>query len=129
MSHAAMSIWGTGGGTGTAVCLWTGLLGGFGLNLALLMIPKGGIAQSASLSIADPVIRWFEDKYWLYTSHDEESEQSLSDFHMLDYHAYSSDDLTTWTDHGAIFGLDDVTWANRIALAPDIAYRNGTYYL
>lgn len=47
---------------------------------------------------------------------------------MVDWHAFSSTDLVHWTDHGIIFQLSDLTWANSHAWAPDCIQRNGKYY-
>ena len=48
---------------------------------------------------------------------------------MYDYYLFSSADLVNWTDHGIIFDTRrDTSWAN-LAYAPDMAYKNGKYYL
>ena len=47
---------------------------------------------------------------------------------MVDWHVFSTDDLTTWTDHGEIFSLEDIAWADKDAWAPDCIERNGKYY-
>jgi len=50
---------------------------------------------------------------------------------MEDYHVFSSDNLTNWTDHGVIVSQDKVPWVNSKSYAlwaPDCIYRNGKYY-
>ncbi|MFR9651289.1 MAG: family 43 glycosylhydrolase [Rikenellaceae bacterium] len=74
---------------------------------------------------ADPTARVFNDKLYVYTSHD----RSLANyFTMTDWHVFSTDDMVAWRDHGAFFGLDDIAWAKDMAWAPDCVERNGKYY-
>ena len=81
----------------------------------------------SNIKTADPSGHvWADGKMYLYTSHDEECQQ---DFHMKDWHTFSSSDLVTWTDHGPSLSVDDLTWADDFAWAPDAAYKNGKYYL
>lgn len=81
----------------------------------------------AGVRTADPSARvWRDGRLYLYTSHDEECQ---TDFHMKDWHAFSSTDLVNWTAHGAVLSLKDLTWADDYAWAPDAAYKNGKYYL
>ena len=50
---------------------------------------------------------------------------------MEDYHVFSSDNLTDWTDHGVIVSQDKVPWVNSKSYAlwaPDCIYQNGKYY-
>ena len=75
---------------------------------------------------ADPSAHaWKDGKMYVYASHDEECQ---TDFFMKDWHAFSSSDLINWTDHGAIFSVKDLSWADNFAWAPDCAYKNGKYY-
>lgn len=74
---------------------------------------------------ADPTARVFGGEIWLYPSHDL---AGSTGWNMVDWHAFSSVDLVHWTDHGAIFGLKDLTWADKFAWAPDCITRNGKYY-
>ncbi|MDR2126671.1 MAG: family 43 glycosylhydrolase [Prevotellaceae bacterium] len=82
---------------------------------------------------ADPTARVFEGKVYLYPSHDIPSpiEQLKEWFCMADYHTFSSDNLTEWTDHGVIVSQDKTPWVNSESYtmwAPDCIYRNGKYY-
>jgi hypothetical protein len=50
---------------------------------------------------------------------------------MEDYHVFSSENLTDWTDHGVILTQTDVPWLGRESFdmwAPDCVTRNGKYY-
>ncbi|MFN3712313.1 MAG: family 43 glycosylhydrolase [Alcanivoracaceae bacterium] len=99
---------------------------------ALVIFSWPGIALSANpivtdIYTADPAVRYFEGRFWMYTTHDEST--ASGDFDMRDWRAYSSEDLDEWTDHGTVFHLDDISWANKDAWAPDVVERNGIYYL
>jgi arabinoxylan arabinofuranohydrolase len=74
---------------------------------------------------ADPSARVWGDELWIYPSHDVAGSKYWD---MVDWHAFSSTDLIHWTDHGTVFQLSDLTWANRYAWAPDCIHRNGKYY-
>jgi hypothetical protein len=74
---------------------------------------------------ADPSARIFDGELWLYPSHDI---AGSTGWNMVDWHAFSSVDLVLWNDHGVIFGLKDLTWADKLAWAPDCISRNGKYY-
>ena len=75
---------------------------------------------------ADPSAHEWDGRYWIYPSHDLAGSK---DWDMVDWHAFSSTDLVTWTDHGVIFSLQDLSWAKKWAWAPDAMKRNGKYYL
>ena len=83
---------------------------------------------------ADPSARVFEGKVYLYPSHDilaVEGKGRPGWFCMEDYHVFSSENLTDWTDHGVIVSQDKVPWTNPTAYAmwaPDCIERNGKYY-
>jgi hypothetical protein len=83
---------------------------------------------------ADPSARVFGDKVYLYPSHDilaKEGQGRPGWFCMEDYHVFSSQNLTDWTDHGVIVKQDKVAWTAPEAYsmwAPDCIFRNGKYY-
>lgn len=80
----------------------------------------------STIRTADPSAHvWNDGKIYLYTSHDIECQP---DFFMKDWHVFSSSDLVNWTDHGACLSVDDLSWADNFAWAPDAAYKNGKYY-
>ncbi len=82
---------------------------------------------------ADPTARVFNGKVYLYPSHDimPPVGQRQDWFCMEDYHVFSSENLTDWTDHGMIVTQNKVPWVrpNSYSMwAPDCVYRNGKYY-
>jgi len=84
---------------------------------------------------ADPTARVFEGKIYLYPSHDipvpPGSGARANWFCMEDYHAFSSENLSDWTDHEVICNQTNVPWLNRKGYdmwAPDCVFKNGTYY-
>ncbi len=82
---------------------------------------------------ADPTARVFDGKIYVYPSHDIRSpiERLEKWFCMADYHVFSSENLTDWTDHGVIVSQDDVAWVKPDSYsmwAPDCVTRNGKYY-
>lgn len=74
---------------------------------------------------ADPSAKVFGDRVYVYTSHDADGQ---TDFDMIDYHAFSSDDMVNWRDHGVIISTADVPWVTNL-YAPDACEKNGKYYL
>ena len=84
---------------------------------------------------ADPTARVFNGKVYLYPSHDIVAplDKNLRKdwFCMEDYHVFSSENLTDWTDHGVIVTQTKVPWltkANYDMWAPDCVFKNGKYY-
>ncbi|RXG12020.1 carbohydrate binding protein with CBM6 domain [Leeuwenhoekiella aestuarii] len=83
---------------------------------------------------ADPTARVFNNKVYVYPSHDimcTEEKGRLGWFCMEDYHVFSSEDLTTWNDHGEILNQKDVPWADAEGYsmwAPDCVEKDGKYY-
>lgn len=82
---------------------------------------------------ADPTARVFNGKVYLYPSHDilPPEGQRQDWFCMEDYHVFSSENLTDWTDHGVILTQNKVPWVrpNSYSMwAPDCVERGGKYY-
>jgi hypothetical protein len=84
---------------------------------------------------ADPSARVFNGKVYLFPSHDikaPEGKNLRKDwFCMADYHVFSSENLTDWTDHGVIVSQEKVPWVDSMSYsmwAPDCIERNGKYY-
>jgi len=83
---------------------------------------------------ADPAAHVFNDRIYIYPSHDIESgipENDLGDhFDMRDYHVFSMDDVDGEViDHGKVLDIVDVPWAGRQMWDTDAATKNGKYYL
>ena len=82
---------------------------------------------------ADPTARVFNNKVYVYPSHDivPPAGQRQDWFCMADYHVFSSENLTEWTDHGMIVSQTTVPWGNPEGYsmwAPDCVQKNGKYY-
>jgi hypothetical protein len=85
---------------------------------------------------ADPSAHIFEDKIYIYPSHDLDHNNADTgtnegdQFDMEDYHVFSMDDMHSLpVDHGEVLHVKNVPWASQQMWAPDAAFRNGTYYL
>jgi hypothetical protein len=83
---------------------------------------------------ADPSAHVFEGKIYIYPSHDIDTNIPFDDlgshFAMEDYHVLSMEHIDgKVTDHGVALHVKDVPWAKQQMWAPDVAYRNGKYYL
>lgn len=85
---------------------------------------------------ADPTARVFNGRLYVYPSHDihysVDSVARKDWFCMADYHAFSSENLTDWTDHGRILDQTEVPWGKPRAYsmwAPDcIQGKDGRFY-
>jgi len=84
---------------------------------------------------ADPTARVFNGKVYIFPSHDipapDEKGLRKDWFCMADYHVFSSENLTDWTDHGIIVSQNKVAWVDSTSYsmwAPDCIERNGKYY-
>jgi beta-xylosidase len=89
------------------------------------------------LYTADPSAHVFNDKIYIYPSHDRETDIKFNDngdqYDMADYHVFSLDtldgDSPEVTDHGVVLKTEDVPWVSKQLWAPDAATKNGKYYL
>ncbi len=84
---------------------------------------------------ADPAARVFNGKLYVFPSHDiptpPDKNLRKNWFCMADYHVFSSENLTEWTDHGMIISQSKVPWVDSTSYsmwAPDCIERNGKYY-
>jgi hypothetical protein len=108
------------------------------LNILILLFLDNAIGQNPIIRdqfSADPTARVFDNKVYLYPSHDilipPQSPGRKDWFCMEDYHVFSSINLTDWTDNGVIVSQTNVPWANPKAYsmwAPDCIRKNGKYY-
>lgn len=83
---------------------------------------------------ADPSAHVFEGKLYIYPSHDIEAGVPFDDlgshFCMEDYHIFRQDTPAgAAVDCGVALHVKDVPWASRQMWAPDVACRDGMYYL
>jgi hypothetical protein len=85
--------------------------------------------------MADPAVHVFNNKLYIYPSHDWESGVPENDngdhFNMKDYHVFSLDDVESGevTDHGVVLDVKDTPWAGRQLWDSDVAHKNGKYYM
>ena len=77
---------------------------------------------------ADPAPMLYEDRLYLYTSHDEDVTVN-NFFTMNDWRLYSTVDMVNWTDHGSPAGYKTFSWGTGDAWAPHGVPRNGKFYL
>ncbi len=89
-----------------------------------------GVARNPIVShvfTADPSAHAFEDRIYVYASHDRDAQSS---YDMRDYHVFSSNDLVNWQDHGVALDANDIPWTSTL-YAPDCCHSEATgqYYL
>lgn len=83
---------------------------------------------------ADPSAHVFNDKIYIYPSHDlahdGEDNDNGDEYAMEDYHILSMDDPDApAVDHGEALHMRDVPWVSKQMWAPDAAEKDGKYYL
>lgn len=108
------------------------------LAAAVALVMGAGMATAQNPLVtgqftADPTARVFNGRVYVYPSHDIPSpiERLKEWFCMADYHVFSSDNLTDWTDHGVIVSQERVPWVEPESYsmwAPDCVERDGRYY-
>lgn len=87
------------------------------------------------LYFADPSIHIFNNKIYIYPSHDVQSEvtdpTNGGHYNMKDYHVSSMENIQQEKakDLGIALKLEDIPWAEKQLWAPDCVEKNGTYYL
>ncbi len=85
--------------------------------------------------MADPSVHVFNDRLYIYPSHDRESGIEENDngdhFDMKDYHVFSTEDPMEGdvVDHGVVLDVDDIPWAGRQLWDCDVAEKDGKYYM
>ncbi len=85
--------------------------------------------------MADPSAHVFNNRLYIYPSHDRESQESFDDsgnhFQMRDYHVLSFDDIEHGeaTDHGIILDVSQVPWAEKQMWDNDVVEWGGKYYM
>ena len=86
------------------------------------------------LYMADPAAHVFNDKIYIYPSHDIDAGIPENDngdhFDMRDYHVFSMKDMDSEVvDHGVALKVENIPWSGRQLWDSDVAFRNGKYYL
>ncbi len=82
---------------------------------------------------ADPSAHVFNNKIYIYPSHDEDEDIENNDngdqYNMKDYHVYEMADTQTLPrDCGKVLDLKDIPWASKQVWAPDCVEKDGKYY-
>jgi len=106
------------------------------LSIVVLLFSVKSISQNPLVKhmyTADPTARVFNDKLYVFPSTDIVCEEGKGEngFCMPSYNVFSTEDLTTWTDHGKIIDQTDVPWGRKDGFgmwAPDCVEKDGTYY-
>lgn len=75
---------------------------------------------------ADPAPMVYNDKLYLYTSHDEDNSTW---FTMNNWKLYTTTDMVNWTDHGVTLKFSDFSWAKGDAWAAQCIERDGKFYM
>ena len=75
---------------------------------------------------ADPAPMVWNDRLYLYTTHDEDGSTW---FTMNNWNLYSTNDMVNWTDHGVVLSYYDFEWAKGDAWAPQCIERDGKFYM
>jgi hypothetical protein len=82
---------------------------------------------ATNLFTADPAALVRGDTMYVYTGHDEAS-ATATGFVMKNWHVFSSTDMSSWKDHGAVLGLSTFSWASANAWAGHVVERGGKFY-
>ncbi|WP_236263977.1 glycoside hydrolase family 43 protein [Dysgonomonas sp. Marseille-P4677] len=94
------------------------------MNVSFIAKSQNPIIQT--IYTADPAPMVYNDKVYLYTTHDEDNSTW---FTMNDWRVYSTNDMVNWTDHGTVLSYTDFTWAKGDAWAAQCIERNGKFYM
>ena len=78
------------------------------------------------MGVCDPHMHVFQNKVWLYTTHDASFDNAT--FVMHDWQIFSSDDCVEWTLESVIRPEDTFMGASDKCWAVDCVERNGKYY-
>jgi len=84
------------------------------------------------VSSTDPDVHVWDGVVWMYCSQDHQKKAGDSGAYdgMDGYHAFSSEDMDNWTDHGEIMHSRNVAWGKEGWMwAPGAERKDGKYYL
>lgn len=73
----------------------------------------------------DPAPMVHGDTLYVYTGHDE---NGADFFWMQEWRVYSTTDMANWTDHGSPLAIEDFSWGDDRAWAPQCVERDGKFY-
>ena len=103
---------------------WRRIMQGAVVLLGLSVNAQNPIVQTAYT--ADPAPLVYNDKLYLYTSHDEDDSTW---FTMNDWKLYSTDDMVNWTEHPTPLSFKTFEWARGDAWAAQCIERDGKFYM
>ncbi|MDE5997311.1 MAG: family 43 glycosylhydrolase, partial [Muribaculaceae bacterium] len=98
------------------------------LSLSLLLATASAVADNPCVQTnytTDPAPMVHGDRLYVYTGHDE---KGADFFWMQEWRVYSTDDMVNWTDHGSPLAIEDFSWGDDRAWAPQCVERNGKFY-
>lgn len=105
-------------------CQWRNVALGTALFSCSGLHVQNPIVQTAYT--ADPAPLVYNDKLYLYTSHDEDDSTW---FTMNDWKLYSTDDMVNWTEHPTPLSFKTFEWARGDAWAAQCIERDGKFYM
>lgn len=100
----------------------------FLLAIATLMSVGTPMAENPLVQTCfttDPAPMVHNGRLYVYTGHDE---NNADFFWMQEWRVYSTDDMVNWTDHGSPLAIEDFSWGDDRAWAPQCVERNGKFY-
>ena len=103
---------------------WRRIMQGAVVLSGLAVNAQNPIVQTAYT--ADPAPLVYNDKLYLYTSHDEDDSTW---FTMNDWKLYSTDDMVNWTEHPTPLSFKTFEWARGDAWAAQCIERDGKFYM
>lgn len=93
------------------------------LLTAAVAVAENPVVQTCFTT--DPAPMVYSDTLYLYTGHDE---AGADFFWMQEWRVYSTADMVNWTDHGSPLAIEDFSWGDDRAWAPQCVERNGKFY-
>ncbi|MDR2910148.1 MAG: glycoside hydrolase family 43 protein [Bacteroidales bacterium] len=95
-------------------------------------MPKGNPLVTDNFT-ADPAPLVHDGTLYLYVGHDEyypgqDSAGGGQEFNITEWLCYSTEDMKTWTDHGAVLAPTDFSWGTGEAWASQVVENNGKFY-
>ena len=96
----------------------------FVMGISFFVKAQNPIIQTAYT--ADPAPMVYNDKVYLYTSHDEDGSTW---FTMNDWKLYTTVDMVNWTEHPIPLSYKAFSWAKGDAWAAQCIERNGKFYM
>lgn len=90
---------------------------------SLFVLAENPIVQTCYTTDPAPMVHG--DRLYVYTGHDEDGADF---FWMQEWRVYSTEDMANWTDHGSPLAIEDFSWGDDRAWAPQCIERNGKFY-